>query len=531
MISNAFELGPFWRTLARSNLANMTLPIAISEFFIISPVKQSSTLETVFSVGKSFDDMAWFAIIAMIAYAGVILHIVTRHHASEKERINGPCSCLTRSLHICYVTVRSFVASDSVESTENPSKVEKIVVIGFVIFSVLIITAYTSTAAAFMVLERSPTVYNSLGDFLSDQDARACTYGASVSDIGFEYSELSGRLFGLSGGSTDLIDSLGTSYDDQTCNIILLPSTDYEILVTQNEVYCKTTKILTDDISVTIDNVIMVNPHLEYVDELVKWMNDYIENGLYEYITNVYYNSMKNFDFDISLVAMEMENNITRNLRSSAAISSSSTEILDPFCSNDDINDSEPTLSVTELTFPLMLTFLCSTLGLISFYIGRCSCYPQKRNKIIVDTDDDESSLRAMIMSMPIKDIYSKLLHIDSVSKCDIHEALESLPNKSRLVDLLLKINRSCYTAELRSLSTLNTGELVDVLFEAEHLQTLEQKVPLVWESALNDSEPREKLIETIFVDDFLKEFALQRATEKKTAPKYDDNSGNKKIE
>ena len=478
----------------------MTLPMAESTFYIVSPVVQSSIWESVLSVGKSFDEIAWMTILVMIAYAGVVLHIITRDSADEAKVVNGPCSFLSQSLHICYVSIRSFVSSDTVESQDNPTKVEKIVVIGFVVFSLLIITAYTATAAAFMVLEGSPVVYESLSDFLSDTNARACTYGSAMQDIIFKEPEFDGRLYGLSGGSTELIDSLGTTYDDDTCNIIMLPLEDYEIIVAHDDSYCDSTKILLDDVSVIINNVIMINPHLDFVDELVTRIDENIDNGLYSMVYNRYYHAMKEVNFD---KAKSDENQIDsfniRNLLKSTGLQSSFETKDMSFCSHDADSDNENvTLSVKELAFPLTVTFLCSSIGLLSYLISKS----MRDEKIYMKDNTDE--LRTRISSMTPEDIYFCLEHVDSIEKDEINAALNMLPDKSGLVDLMWKHKYSRYNNMRESLMKLNISDIVSIFKEAERHDKLKVESFAKWRKVLSDGMPKRKLVDMLLYSEIV---------------------------
>jgi len=150
-------IGPFWASHSRGNKGNATDAVATDDFYIVSPVTQVPYIETIFSVGMPFSQYAWFGILAMLFLIGISLNIVSkRDNQQEDGCVSNPLKLLSKSLHICFLSLRSFVSGDAVNGSEEPTKAEKIIVIGLVVFSVLIITAYTANAAAFLVMENSP---------------------------------------------------------------------------------------------------------------------------------------------------------------------------------------------------------------------------------------------------------------------------------------------------------------------------------------------------------------------------------------
>ena len=97
-----------------------------------------------FSVGQSFTWQAWIAILCMIFYMGFVMNIVQGHVCKKLENDNeeddkvkidkysrrGLTSFIFR---LCYISIRSFVSSDNVESTDIPSRSEQIITMGFVV--------------------------------------------------------------------------------------------------------------------------------------------------------------------------------------------------------------------------------------------------------------------------------------------------------------------------------------------------------------------------------------------------------------
>jgi len=213
-----FCSGPFWATysrgellsihdLARSikssnhvdfikgNKANRTHAFAHDDLYIVSYVESVDFSEALFSVFRPFGVYCWIAILAMFFIMGISLNIVGRVQARVK---NKSCrNVFAFSLHIIYVSLRSFIIGDAVETSDEPSLSEKCIAIGFAVSSLLIITAYTATAAAYLVLDDSQVEYSTLGDVLADKSAKVCVFSASKEDIELAYPELRFQLKGL----------------------------------------------------------------------------------------------------------------------------------------------------------------------------------------------------------------------------------------------------------------------------------------------------------------------------------------------
>ena len=137
-------LGNFWETLNRGNKGLRTMDFFPNHFILVSPVKDISILQNMFSVGQGFTWQAWIAILCMIFYMGFVMNIVQGHVCKKPENDNeeddkvkidkysrrGLTSFIFR---LCYMSIRSFVSSDNVESTDTPSRSEQIITVGFVV--------------------------------------------------------------------------------------------------------------------------------------------------------------------------------------------------------------------------------------------------------------------------------------------------------------------------------------------------------------------------------------------------------------
>lgn len=151
--------------------------------------------EALLSVFQPFGVNCWIAILAMLFIMEISLSIVGQRQACVKNK--AYMNAFSYSLHVVYVSLRSFIIGDAVEASDEPSLSEKCIAIGFAVSSLLIVTAYTATAAAFLVLEDSQVEYSTLGDVLVDKSAKVCVFSASKEDIKLAYPELELQLKGL----------------------------------------------------------------------------------------------------------------------------------------------------------------------------------------------------------------------------------------------------------------------------------------------------------------------------------------------
>ena len=130
-------IGPYWKTLSRGNPADYTMNVFTNSLVMIVPLEEETWLESMFAVGETFTERAWIAILFMIFYMGFVLNIVTKNNNDEEDAdrsLRGHAARFERSLRsICYMSIRSFVSGDAVNGTDDPSRSEQLIVVGFVV--------------------------------------------------------------------------------------------------------------------------------------------------------------------------------------------------------------------------------------------------------------------------------------------------------------------------------------------------------------------------------------------------------------
>ena len=185
---------------------------------------------------------------------------------------------------------------------------------------------------------------------------------------------------------------------------------------------------------------------MKYSDELLEAFNKNIINGKYTKTLQYYFELFKKNDFKVSKVEEEINNKekqIEGSRRLFKAVTTSSTsstighegEYHVGFCKKDaDFNENAYTLSLEEMAFPLTITFLCSSFGLITYLRST----KKKKNTDAKDGDcskgrGETHSVNALSTFDPMN-IHQGIQSAIDANKCVI---LEKDTNRSSILDVL----------------------------------------------------------------------------------------------
>ena len=132
--------GQFWQTLSRTNVGIPTESFFQSNIKFISPMRESSTyFDNLRNVFRPFDFLLWITVLLCILFAGAVLSTIIHldnHGSLSKENF------FPHMFNAGFEAVNGFVTlSPSMRS--SPSASEKVIVSGFIIFSLITVTAYT----------------------------------------------------------------------------------------------------------------------------------------------------------------------------------------------------------------------------------------------------------------------------------------------------------------------------------------------------------------------------------------------------
>lgn len=167
---------------------------------------------------------------------------------TNEDKMSKVQSCIDvprRILNVCYFSFKSIAAAD-LSQDEIPNSSEQILAIGFIIFALIILTAYTGSLAAFLVTEDDQLEYESVSEMLSDLDAQVCAYNEVMVAISNRLPHID--IVPINGTVFDLLDAV----DEGKCNAVVVSSMHYERAVIQETKYCDKLRMIVDDIVVPI---------------------------------------------------------------------------------------------------------------------------------------------------------------------------------------------------------------------------------------------------------------------------------------
>ena len=397
-------------------------------------------------------------------------------------------------------------------------------------------------------------MYETLEDVSKDVNARVCTWTVAMTNILLEYSMLWDKLY----NEYDLFNALGTDYSNDTCNVIIIPVSDFEIFAEKDPSLCDESEILpTSEFFVTIETVFYISHHFQYANEIIEAFDKYIDNGWYNVIFERNFQKLAYNNFDINeFEKFEESINGERNLARASIYAASSSSpgsqetgeetYISSSCPSDPNENTEAvTLDIAELSFPILITFFCTTLGLICHWTYNCkSSYRDKRigtkesstvdhckstistersKKYIFNAHTNDASSRKSFSDMSTSDLVKKLQSTQGLSAHDKCAALELLPDRSGIIDLLFD-NKALVVEEEENalMESLTLFELQYIAFNAikadrdsNNSEDLNDLSPLLWENSLESDNPKQGIIELIMRNAYKKDLALTLAKSK----------------
>ena len=432
-----------------------------------------------------FSRNAWAWIVVALLYLSFALAIIGKW-GGVKVTSKNACS---RIIYVLFHSIRSCASANVPSSDEQkPSIAEQIIATGFIIFAFTITIAYTATSAAYLVVSNDVIVYPSLVDLLSHTEANVCTYYSSSQALLRKLPTLT--IININGTKFDVLDNVKAS--GGLCDAAILPLNHFQRATSENEAYCSNLKLISDDTIMTLPVKLFVSSRLgEIGREIIDNFNILIASGVYDDMSN--------------LERYSVYSN-TRRLKSSKGSSTSSqlsTSRNDRICS-DSVDEDHIQYTERQLFVPIVTTLVCTTIGLIAFFVSKFKAKLINRDKITPSLlySIERKLLRDKISTMAPGDVLKqlKMLGADSLR---IREAMNMLPEKDLLVDLLLDTQISLIHHDFDSLMELELYDLYEIA-SISGVQNLDL--------AIDDTKiPKEKLIEYVLAHDKAKEMALSK--------------------
>jgi len=367
------------------------------------------------------------------------------------------------------------------------------------------------------VRDSTKMFYKTLDEVLKDDKAIICYKRIMEKDIFTKYAALKNKLSKTfrTESLEEMLDELKAKreHKNKTCTVAIVPISEYEVTLHKEDKYCKTTKVLpTKEFFLRIEMAILFSPFLENLEEIVEWFNKFIDNGQYTVILEKYKSLFEKNNFETPDIPAYLIESFTKNGRLLEAISSSSsaeslqtsesTLVIDEnhiysYCKVDKDKDDDSVLTAGDLSLPLIITFTCSTIGILTFVIEKI----RNKDKMILG---EEEVLREKLCRLSTGEILSELNLVEELEKSDVDAALDMLPDRSGIIELLLQSKLSSLSKYRGILMSMSTSELYDLFLEVSNdkynLSVIEEQ-PLMFDDVLSDEKPKKAMINIILKD------------------------------
>jgi len=213
--------GAFWMTTERLLMSSFTNSIYDDSFFlIVFKGEDESLLDMLATPFKPFTVGAWFSILGAFLYMAFVVALIQESSRTKDEMNASDDKENTQSTfsgmlgNALYNGLNSFTRGEVSNASENPSLAERVVIVGFVIFTLIVLTAYTATSAAFMVETSKSSQYGSIDDVLDD-NKKICINVSVQNQFGDLRPQSTSLLVGKS--STQMIFEEMDSEEEDTC--------------------------------------------------------------------------------------------------------------------------------------------------------------------------------------------------------------------------------------------------------------------------------------------------------------------------
>ena len=440
-----------------------------------------------------------------------------------------------------YYCLQSFT-SGSVEN-DVEKMAERVVAVGFSVFGLVILTAYTATTAAFLVTGISG--FQSLDDVIK-AEASICITNRIYEIALMSIPEAMPFILEKNYNTSTLLNAIGSG----ECDTVILPIDSYDYAVTVDNNLCEGLNFLRDKVIMNADVVVAINPRLgTWGDMLLESINEWITNGLYDQ-WHVYYQSQGNNNYSKDKSKRLLKGAVSGGAIAASSSSSKQGIIRRDICGEvEEINLETAQLTLNHLIFPIFFSFVCTTVGLVLFYCNRKRTIPLKEKigraagKSLLSEEEEEYLLLHNLHGQDPLDLYRELQSFGVEAKY-LKEALNELPDKSKLVEILFDKKCKVATHEFKKICELDTFELCQFLDWFENIyenarENTEVKrglsaavataatdavraatdliKPNIGLLALNNSEdPKKDLVRHIMMDKNMRRTALQCVNEKR---------------
>mmetsp|Transcript_21736 Transcript_21736/g.33227 ORF Transcript_21736/g.33227 Transcript_21736/m.33227 type:complete len:989 (-) Transcript_21736:869-3835(-) len=455
-------IAPFFNT---TDIKVHTDALYEDELILIVPTYTETNYERWMTPVKPFTLDAWIFVCFTCLYMGTVMIILRKPKRGDLAHKN----LFQRGCAVLYSSIKSCASGDVHTTIDQPTIAEMIIISGFTIFGLIILTAYTATSAAFLISVGKNI--DSLDDILESSSRKICMSNHVESMFLEEYPESINNVVAKSFNTRELVENVGSD----ECYAAVVSSSSFLVLLQYDESICDGVKIIYDNGKpyVVIDLIIPVTPNLgEMAQELIDAINVLIEKGVYSTIHGVYEDNFEQGELD-DRVAVSRQRNLkggkkagSTSKATAAAGGGSSTAVKfsGTSCDEDVIDLEKFQLTALHLLMPISFSILCTSVGIIMFFVQRAKdskIVIRQTGSIIVLTEETEDALlRRELEDAKPYDILLHLREVNSVNVTDVKAAINDLPDRKKLIELAFKSLCSQRKNHMELMNELNFSDL-----------------------------------------------------------------------
>ena len=363
-----------------------------------------------------------------------------------------------RVSQVMYSTLKSCTAGDVHSNGESvPTTAEMILISGFVIFGLIVLTAYTATSAAFLVSTGSG--YKSYGSLIQENngDDKICIKAGAYDSFVANNPEAEGLLVPTNYNTSKLIEVMVNRPDE--CHAVVVASSSFLVDVHKTPEVCEDFKLIftnmKDEPLLEVNVLIPLNIALDdLMEDLVQQTTMLLEEGVYERYHAEYNKRFKDGALNIEGEQSSDGTSFSRMLRggrkgsksaaaSAAAGGGSNTgsKFIGTSCGGiDEVDLDKFQLTEMHLLMPISLSLFCTTAGLIMFSVRKAKnstvVKTQAGNVIaLTEKQEDRLLLRELKKAKPYE-LLGYLNEAKSIDQNDCKAAINALPDRQKMVQL-----------------------------------------------------------------------------------------------
>jgi len=457
-------IGPYHNTSRVGYTAGLlsSKPLFFDEFFLVVPTREQTFWEILVTPFGPFHWTAWIAIFFVTVTTGIVLNIIQTGQVFSKRKKN----VVARLFQTLYESAMA-CAGGGARISDNPKMPEKIVAASFALFVLVTVAAYTATSAAVLVAG-IPPIFESLSDVEKESSNRLCV-DYKVEDILIRnHPSTEGIIHPVDWSTVKILQNVGIA-DSKPCDAAVVTKDAFNVATYSDKSgICDKVTLLTGEVIMTVPNVIFFSPLYGKIStDFIENVNIMIDVGEYKALHEKFRDQFE-MELGGDEKCLEVDND-----------------------DGDDVS-----LTWRHLLSPLILSMLGSGIALLLHTVTRTRVLQESERLFGISHEgkDADIILRKRIENMTAADLLTEITEL-GISQDQISSAINELPDKRSLINLLFKEKCSQYSSEFNFVSEmLSIYELyVLSLYCTNHI-VFDGSLDLV----LEEKSPKDKIVEVL---------------------------------